>query len=614
MRATSSNHTFSRADPPGTTVLPDMSDMFVFTGRWDDAVAYYDAETYVQTRNVNLGKRKIHADLATMGGRATTTVKYVKDTGEIARRRGVLGIRLVLGANPPAPGVCQLQPQRVQPHRVKSRQAPVRQLLIATTAPAVAQATDASSDIEALATSSSNSFDTDSMATETTTGTGYNWLYVRIEGGPEADPSSRRVKRVVDTNTVKFGIAGNLARRHCSYGPDGGQMVRCMRFTTRAESLVVEERLIEEFGECVLGGHREYLSCQSAHARLQSIMRSSPGGEAGEGVVKEVPNTATGVADALFEHAFAKATTLFPGRAFEVPVCEALASQSQPRVAHSARPATFWAPGQTQPPQPRRNAVDALLQSISSITMSRDPVTGMYDASEMCQSAGSTWDKYLRNADSVRRIARVMAKHGLAREQVVHSRVGRNGGTWVHQEVAMHLAMKLNEDCTDEIISTVSDVMRGEWTDEKSMYIARKLAEDNGREAVETDTGTAIVPFMRAHCPNHATTTSTGAGTPACVDRAFQDALARAEGTGYDVRAKVSSTSPDTGGVDSSVQVQALAPADAMELSKHRVETVIAAKTEITKGAQAAYTQALREGLITPDAFLSAVTATTVRS
>jgi hypothetical protein len=89
---------------------------------------------------------------------------------------------------------------------------------------------------------------------------------------------------------------------------------------------------------------------------------------------------------------------------------------------------------------------------------------------------------------------------------------------------------------------------------------------------------------------------------PPCVDRAFTDALARAEGNGYDLRAKVSS-----GGLDTSVHLQALAPAQALELGKHKVD----AQAEVKKGAQAALTQALQSGLITPDAFVSAIAATT---
>ena len=219
------------------------------------------------------------------------------------------------------------------------------------------------------------------------------WLYVRANSGDSASPTSRRVVRAFDDDTVKFGVAVNMQVRDASYGPDGGEMVRCMLFSTRAEAQVVEDRLVAEFEQCVLGAHREYLSCSQTRARLAHLT----GKDAREGQVAGSKETAI----ALFEHALEKAKALFPESVEEWTVADAMTSKYEKRI-YPVMPAAalsqrFHSCARAcQEQGPIAAKIEEFLNARSGLDVRMDRASGMYDAVALARSGGADLANFRR--------------------------------------------------------------------------------------------------------------------------------------------------------------------------------------------------------------------------
>ena len=97
---------------------------------------------------------------------------------------------------------------------------------------------------------------------------------------------------------------------------------------------------------------------------------------------------------------------------------------------------------------------------------------GFFNATLMCQSADKRWGNY-NDSNIARTYQRRLADiTGIPVESLVVSNPGRNGGTWVHRKVALHLAQWISPDFAIWIADLVERYARGKVTTEESMAAA----------------------------------------------------------------------------------------------------------------------------------------------
>lgn len=65
---------------------------------------------------------------------------------------------------------------------------------------------------------------------------------------------------------------------------------------------------------------------------------------------------------------------------------------------------------------------------------------GYWDATQMCKAAGKKWADYWRLNSTGEYIQALAESTGIPTDAVVELKSGRSGGTWVHPDIAIHLA------------------------------------------------------------------------------------------------------------------------------------------------------------------------------
>ena len=97
---------------------------------------------------------------------------------------------------------------------------------------------------------------------------------------------------------------------------------------------------------------------------------------------------------------------------------------------------------------------------------------GFFNATLMCQSADKRWGNY-NDSNIARTYQRRLADiTGIPVESLVVSNPGRNGGTWVHRKVALHLAQWISPDFAIWMADLVERYVRGNITTEESRAAA----------------------------------------------------------------------------------------------------------------------------------------------
>lgn len=89
---------------------------------------------------------------------------------------------------------------------------------------------------------------------------------------------------------------------------------------------------------------------------------------------------------------------------------------------------------------------------------------GYIDATSMCKAAGKEWSNYRQNATTKAFLVALEGSLGIPRDQIVQSvATGPNEarGTWIHPQVAIHLAQWLSAEFAVRVSEWVLDWMQG---------------------------------------------------------------------------------------------------------------------------------------------------------
>jgi len=115
------------------------------------------------------------------------------------------------------------------------------------------------------------------------------------------------------------------------------------------------------------------------------------------------------------------------------------------------------------------NTANFITKNIEGITVRYDKDTGFICASDMCKlNDKKPWSKYIR----LKITEEFIATFNYSREEIIKSIEGRNGGTWVHQDIAIHLAMWISPQCGRAVINIVTRYINGD------LAIAKEVVEN----------------------------------------------------------------------------------------------------------------------------------------
>lgn len=86
---------------------------------------------------------------------------------------------------------------------------------------------------------------------------------------------------------------------------------------------------------------------------------------------------------------------------------------------------------------------------------------GYINATAMCKAAGKRWNDFTSNKETIEYLAALSAKTGIPVNELFQSVAGAKGGTWVHPQLAIRLAMWLSADFAVQVTEWVYDWMAG---------------------------------------------------------------------------------------------------------------------------------------------------------
>lgn len=114
------------------------------------------------------------------------------------------------------------------------------------------------------------------------------------------------------------------------------------------------------------------------------------------------------------------------------------------------------------------NTANFITKNIEGVTVRYDKDTGFICASDMCKiKKGREWYTYIRSKHAKEFIA-LFDKN----EVIQSNRGGSNPGTWVRQDIAIHLAMWISPKCGIAVINIVSRFIDGD------LSLANELVEN----------------------------------------------------------------------------------------------------------------------------------------
>lgn len=140
-------------------------------------------------------------------------------------------------------------------------------------------------------------------------------------------------------------------------------------------------------------------------------------------------------------------------------------------------PAIIPAP---QAPQPLpAGLVDALVAEHGGrVIAEMRPSDGFINATKMCKSGGKRWRNYYQNQQTTSYIDELSCKTGIPVSDLVQSEHGgASPGTWVHHQVAIHLAMWISPAFAVAVTQLVARYLSGQVTTEESQQAAIETAE-----------------------------------------------------------------------------------------------------------------------------------------
>ena len=121
---------------------------------------------------------------------------------------------------------------------------------------------------------------------------------------------------------------------------------------------------------------------------------------------------------------------------------------------------------------------------------------GFVNATKMCKAGGKRWFNYIQNEDTKKFMDELKKpKAGIpAFENLVISQRGHYGGTWVHPQVAIHLAAWISPAFAVQVTSLVQRYTTGQVTTQESVQAAEAISQ---RVTVVADVPEQLEPQFR---------------------------------------------------------------------------------------------------------------------
>lgn len=94
----------------------------------------------------------------------------------------------------------------------------------------------------------------------------------------------------------------------------------------------------------------------------------------------------------------------------------------------------------------RRSQVNIVFYSANDLPVGQRRSDGFVNATQLCQAANKRWDNYRKHSGYKPFIETLSKTLNLSELDLVHTERGKFGGTWVHPQVAVHLAMWLSPE------------------------------------------------------------------------------------------------------------------------------------------------------------------------
>ena len=125
---------------------------------------------------------------------------------------------------------------------------------------------------------------------------------------------------------------------------------------------------------------------------------------------------------------------------------------------------------------------------------------GFMNATKMCAAGGKRWFNYIKNEDTQKFITTLSKTlNGVLENVVISQHGGNNAGTWVHPQVAVHLAAWISPEFAVAVTSLVTRYTEGEVTTSESS--AASVARRNRRWRRRSRRARCASCCAEANCP-----------------------------------------------------------------------------------------------------------------
>lgn len=151
---------------------------------------------------------------------------------------------------------------------------------------------------------------------------------------------------------------------------------------------------------------------------------------------------------------------------------------------------------------------DLIPHEAEGATIYQRPSDGYINATAMCQAAGKLWSDYFRLRTTADFIGELSSDMGIPISELIQSVRGgesRRQGTWVHPQVAVHLAQWLSAKFAVKVSQWVYDWMRGKAPRSVSdspyhlrRYVANQLNVPMGHFSILSEMTLALIAPMEA--------------------------------------------------------------------------------------------------------------------
>ncbi|OQX16194.1 MAG: hypothetical protein BWK73_04840 [Thiothrix lacustris] len=140
-----------------------------------------------------------------------------------------------------------------------------------------------------------------------------------------------------------------------------------------------------------------------------------------------------------------------------------------------------------------------ITHEVQSVTVLQRESDGYFNATKLSQAAGKRLNNYIRNDTTEAFLKALEAETRISASELIQVVKGGNGtqGTWVHPQIAMHLAQWLSAEYAVKVSKWVYDWMsQGKQPDPEFLTIHKSVLQDTGRALVWMgDYGVTSQPF-----------------------------------------------------------------------------------------------------------------------